>query len=204
MDCTGSMGENVEGGHRAEDSVQALLDYLTSQGAVLRLGGIKFNGPDSGNGQDSINVSQFTSLASFTTVAAFKSSAWLYDGYSPNGGDAEELQLDALDSAAQDMVAHSTPGNPNRYIVLVTDSAFHDDEGGSTVTESQVTSELTGSGCKVYISLYDYDGSWIWPSSPEDTYAGLDINGGFDDMDYNTDLAHMYEFDKLKAEILGN
>ncbi len=107
-------------------------------------------------------MSEFASLSSFTDLDSF-STDWVNDGYSPNGGDGPELQLDSLCLGAQDMIAYSTPGNPNTYIVEITDSIFHDDEGGSTVTEPQTISDLTSSNCKVYISLWDEGWGEPWP-----------------------------------------
>lgn len=165
LDCTGSMRSG--GDHSAVPSVIALLDEMSSvYGVRFRVGCVRFNeGQYEPYIQDSILQSECKSLAQFTTLSAF--TEWLNSSYEPEGGDRPELQLDALHFAAQDMSAHAV--SPRRYIVLITDSDFHENEGGSTVTMVQVVSELTATGCPVFISL------WGWS---EASYQNLIVNGG--------------------------
>lgn len=143
-------------------------------------------------------------MDSFTTITNFISS-WVYNGYSPDGGDPAELQLDALHLAALDMNEYSTPDNPNRYIVLITDNVFHQNECGSEVTKSQVINELTASGCRVYISL--------WEETPTSTnfrdywYNGLNVNTGeFDPTNYSIGIPveDLYPLAKLRARIIAD
>ncbi len=202
--------------HRAEDGVTGLINYLTSQGVTLRLGGLKFNDPEV-SGPDTLNANEFRSLSAFSSVSNFE-SAWLNDGYQPNGGDSPELQLDALDSAAQDMTTYSTPGYVNRYIVLITDNVFHylyDPYGDSNpcysnLIPSTVIADLQNSGCKVYISLYD-DGDadllnliYLYNSdytTLRQVYTGLDVNGDFDTVNLSSPI---YTFDKLEPQIMAH
>ncbi len=197
--------------------------------AIFRFGGLKFNGPLDSDGQytpDYLQSSELTDLGAITSAGIFINN-WVNDNYSPGGGDKPELQLDALDSAAADMNAHSTPGNSNRYIVLVTDDVFHflndqtvcytgpqESFGGSSkqvLGSTGVIADLQNSGCKVYISLYDVGGN---PRVEEynsqyttlqQVYTGLDVSGNFDTVKVNdSDLSTMYTFDKLKAQITAN
>jgi len=167
---------------------------------------VKFNEPDGQFGTDEILVSgsssQLVSLSAFVRVSSFIST-WVNNDYGPDGGDPQELQLDALHIAAQDMNTYSTAGNPSRYIVLITDNVYHEHEGGSTVWKQDVITELTNSGCKVYISL--------WVQNPLDPwlnpyYEGLLVNGGEFDVPRSNppDLAHLYPLDNLRARILAN
>ncbi len=176
-------------------------------GVQFRVGGIKFNNPYEGDGTDSIEMDSsgnptarvFTSLSGFQSVAGFDS--WVDNGYDPSGGDSPELQLDALHYAAQDMDAYSTPNNPNRYIVLITDSNYHysgDGYGASTLTEDGESQELTSSGCQVYISL--------WEDAYHNDYTSLVVNGGqFDPSNFaGTDQGNWkYPLANLRSRILG-
>ena len=199
LDATGSMGGR--GGHRAVESVEKFLNDMVSEAVYLRvLGGVKFNEPSGGGScNDSIDIDQFISLDSFTSVADFI-NVWVKNGYAPDGGDNPELQLDALQLGVQDMNAYSTPSNPNRYIVLITDDVFHENTCGSTVTEGDVIDELTASGCRVYISL------WEDPSDPwlDSYYDDLLVNGGeFDPCNYYTpETGAKYPLARLRARIL--
>lgn len=144
-------------GHPATESIVQFLDDMAAQGVPLRLAGVKFNeGHDVCD--DSVNLAQLTSLGSFASVSGFQ--IWLNDGYERFGGDWDELQLDALDLAAQDMNACSNSSNPRRYIVLITDWTYHyagdSCDTCSILNESDVARELNDSGCHVYISLYEY------------------------------------------------
>jgi len=153
-------------------------------------------------GDDAMDMAQLESLSGFTSVSDFL-SGWLDKPYWPNGGDAAELQLDALHLAAQDMNAYSTAENPNRYIVLITDNVFHYLNDGSgtntTMTKAGVTEELTSSGCRVYISL------WEGYLQLQDTYDGLQVNGEFDPVDYEAEeLAGIYPLARLRARIMAD
>ena len=202
IDVTGSMG--VEGSHRALESVHYLLNDLAAEGMVFRVGGIKFNEGES-DCDDKIYLEegdQFQSLHAFTTVNDFINN-WVDTDYSPRGGDTPELQLDALYYAVQDMNAYCTPWNSNRYIVLITDSPYHEDGCGSEVAKQQVVDELTDSGCQTFISL--------WESTPESHtletywYNNMTVNGGeFDPPEYFAeDPEGLYPLDALRDDILG-
>ncbi len=215
LDCTESMWGNGED-HGAQASVEGFLSDMTNTyGVQFRVGGIKFNNPYEGDGTDSIETDSsgnptarvFTSLSGFQSVAGFDS--WVDNGYDPSGGDSPELQLDALHYAAQDMDAYSTPNNPNRYIVLITDNTYHyandpygpypGDVWPSNLTVNGVASELTSSGCQVYISL--------WEDAYHNDYTNLVVNGGqFDPSNSaGTDQEGnwKYPLDNLRARILG-
>jgi len=197
LDVTGSMG--IGGDHRPGDSVQRLLEDFTGQGVIFKVGGVKFNDPrDISPSIDSIDPDQLSSLTDYTTLNDFVAN-WIDNGYSPSGGDPQELQLDALHLAVTDMNSYSVPGNPNRYIVLVTDAPFHENEGGSVVTEDQVKSELAASGCKTYLSLWD-DGYWSAPLVQ--LYQGLTINGDYDPVDRQAYTAALYPLNKVRARIM--
>lgn len=126
------------------------MNDLTNEGVQFRLGGMKFNEGDYLIG----DYLELSSMNSFANVTSFI-SGWVYDSYGPNGGDGEELQLDALHIAAEDMNLCSTPGNANRYIVLITDDTFHENDYdpltgyGSQYTKAGVLGELTSpdAGC---------------------------------------------------------
>ena len=210
MDCTQSMW-GLGGDHGAQDSVAKFLTDFASQGVIFKLGGIKFNEPGSYNPGpgDSIDPNELTHLGAITSTGNFINN-WIYDGYRPDGGDAPERQLDALDSAAQDMNARSISGNPNRYIVLITDSVFHclGDGGPSTLIKGDTNSgeiqKLTATGCEVYISLWD---NGTWQPALQTTYGGLTVNGGeFDppDMDSGTTSNALYPLNKLRTRIMAN
>lgn len=201
LDSTGSM-QGTGGDHRAIESVQKFLDDLYANNVILKLGGVKFNDPYSGAGTDNIDMAQFTSLNSFSSVTGFISS-WLNNGYSPDGYDAAELQLDALHLAAQDVNAYSTAGNPNRYIVLITDNVFHENEGGSSVTKSQVTTELTNSGARVYISLWEQTAESTYLQ--DQVYNGLAVNAGeFDQANRvpSAAIEDKYPLARLRARVM--
>ena len=190
IDSTASMGSDEA--HSARASVERFLIDMVNAGVNLRLGGVKFNEGMS-YCDDSINMSQLSSMESFTTVNDFI-SGWVNNGYSPVGGDAPELQLDALHLAAEDMNAYGVPGR--RYVVLITDNTFHEGQCGSIVTEQQVIDELIASGCMVYISL--------WDEAYQPAYSGLTVNGEFDPADTNaTDPAYKYPLTRLRASILN-
>ncbi len=100
------------------------------------------------------------------------------------------------------MNADSTPGNPNRYIVLVTDGPYHENERGSSLTQSQVISALADSECQVYISLY-INGQLSPPSA--EGYGSLTVNGAFDKVNTQAaDIRYLYTFDNLRARIMAN
>jgi hypothetical protein len=102
---------------------------------------------------DSIDSSQVKLLSQFTTLSALIN--WIDTTYTPVGGDDYELQLDALHIAVHDMMNSSAR---RKYVVLLTDSPFHDNEGGSTVTKQHVLDDITALGCPVYLSLWDIFG----------------------------------------------
>jgi hypothetical protein len=201
-DCTGSMGSET-GGHRATESAAKFLDDMMTAGVVLKLGGVKFNEPGAISSAEEIVDSELSSLDAFATVDSFISD-WVHDDYAPNGGDEPELQLDALHLAAQDMGDYSTPGNPNRYIVLITDHEFHylndpyPSSGCSVLTKADEVDELTTSGCRVYISL--------WGGAYEGDYQGLTVNGGeFDPSgDDYSDMDKKYPLARLRARIMAD
>ena len=199
LDCTGSMAAG--GDHTATDSVEKFLSDLQGVGVIFKLGGVKFNEGSPDYIQLDPSNTQLASLGAFAGVASFIST-WVNNDYGPDGGDPQELQLDALHIAAQDMNAHSTPGNPNRYIVLITDNIYHEHEGGSTVWKQDVVAELTNSGCKVYISLWEVD-----PANPQlvGPYEDLLVNTGeFDAPNQDTRFVEdMYPLDKLRVRILA-
>jgi len=204
VDCTFSMELT---GHSAEASIQALLDYLVSHGVRLRAGGVKFDLGVDMDGQiatDYIEEDEKRPFDWFDDLDGF-TYWWLADGYSANGGDWPELQLDALDYAAQEMNAHAT--DSRKFIVLVTDDVYHylgDGYLASTETKQGVTDALTASGCSVFISLWDtYDSTHTYLQSY--WYSGLAVNnGGFDAADYETTTNIKYPFVGLKASILGS
>lgn len=203
LDCTGSM--DAEGEHRATASVEKFLNDLKTMGVNFKLGGVKFNEPGEIYPYEVIDVAnQFKSLNNFTTVNNFI-SGYVNNGYSPNGGDWPELQLDALHLAVEDMSEYSTPGNPNRYIVLITDYWFHQNEGGSEVTKGQVINELTASGCSVYISLWEE--SEFSTYLRDNWYCGLNVNGGeFDPANYelSAEIKDKYPLANLRDRIIAN
>ena len=150
LDSTGSM--RTGGDHSAIPSVKAFLQEMNANyGITFRVGVVRFNEGAVDAVTDYIADAQKRSLGQFTSVASIVS--WLDTYYGPDGGDGPELQLDALHFAAQDMAANAVSNR--KYILLITDTIYHEDEGGSLVTKPQVISELIAAGCPVYISLWD-------------------------------------------------
>ena len=145
------------------------------------------------------------SLSQFTTLTAFVN--WLGTSYRPNGGDDPELQLDALHYAALDM---DNAVSPLKYIVLITDNTYHNNEGGSTVSLTQVNSELTTSGCPVFLSLWELPTGvgWLYDPTAQDpkAYNEVVLNEGEVDMPnyIGTDVpgSWKYPLAALRARIL--
>jgi len=200
IDCTGSMGSE-NGGHRATESIAKFLTDMRDAGVILKVGGVKFN-EGVGDGDDHMDNGQLSSVGSFRDVDSFI-TAWVKNGYSPLGGDSPELQLDALDIALEDMNEYSVANNPNRYIVLITDNSFHEDDydpatgWGSQFTKRAIIDRLEASGCRAHISLWP-------PWASETTYAGLAVNGGFDQPCTGCDVDQLYPLDNLRHSILSH
>jgi len=210
IDSTGSMAD-LGGEHRATSSVAKLLNDLGAAGVPLKIGGVKFNEPGdylpsreeilSGAPGQPEGSSQLSSLSDFTDIADLI-SGWVHNGYSPYGGDFTELQLDALHLAAEDMNDNSASGNPNKYIVLITDYDYHykdDGSGKSTLTEDEVRDELEDSGCAVYVSLWEDQHQW------DSCYEDFLVNDGeFDPCDRVAgQMEDKYPFTRLRSRILG-
>ncbi|MEJ5299311.1 MAG: hypothetical protein WHZ52_14885 [Armatimonadota bacterium] len=161
----------------AVPSMVKLVRDLDSARIPLRLGGVKFND------ENLIRPDQVRSLAQFRSVRRFIEE-YLDQWYEGNShSSVQELQLDALMLAANDLAANAAPGNTqNRFVALVTDAAYHylDDPYGGTERSSLVSTEvrqaLLNAACRSYLSIWDQAGT------VRIEYADLLINGGqFDD-----------------------
>lgn len=193
--------------HGAQASVAKFLTDMEAAGVLLKVGGVKFNEPyteyDPIQGDRLLLPDEMALLDAFVDVEAFIDN-FVNDGYTPYGGDGPELQLDALHLAATDMNGYSTQGNPNRYIVLITDAPFHEDDydpytgSGSHYSEAEVVDELTESECKVYISL--------WGAGYEGIYSSLTVNTGALDPsgDQSSPIDRKYPLTKLRARIAAD
>ena len=205
LDCTGSMWGNGDD-HGAQPSVKAFLTEMSSTyGIQFRVGGVKFNGPsicwydavDSFDRDGNGNLTQvaFRSLGVFQNLAGI--TQWIENGYSPDGCDPYELQLDALHYAALDVNAYAS--SSRKYIVLITDNKYHNHEGGSTVWKDDVRNDLIATGCPVYISL--------WNDAFHNDYTQLIVNGGaFDPANSSgTDQSGNWKFPltELRSRILS-
>lgn len=194
LDSTGSMRSG--GDHSAIPSVKAFLEQMSSQfGVEFRAGLVKFNEGIVDVIPDYISDSQKLSLSRFSTTDAFIASLSAY--YGPDGGDGPELQLDALHYAALDMATNAL--SSRKYIVLITDTTYHDNEGGSKISKAQVIQELTASGCPVFVSL--------WDESVRGAYSDLLVNGGEFDVPnlVGNDQPgnYRYPLEALRARILA-
>ncbi|MGQ9809615.1 MAG: hypothetical protein ACUVS8_13970, partial [Armatimonadota bacterium] len=158
----------------AVPSMVKLVRDLDSARIPLRLGGVKFND------ENLIRPDQVRSLAQFRSVRRFIEE-YLDQWYEGNShSSVQELQLDALMLAANDLAANAAPGNTqNRFVALVTDAAYHyldDPYGGterSSLTKAGVTQTLELSGAHVHISLWEFDNSLR-----NAVYDGLNVNDG--------------------------
>lgn len=201
IDCTGSMGEDGGVNHRAHQSIEAFVNSLSSCLGNIPLagGGVKFNEPTECSGMDSILLStQFQSISNGWNPSSF--FGWLLNGYSPCGGDGEELQLHALHYAAQDMSTRAS-SYAKKYIVLVTDSPYHENYDPLPDLDKTATiSELTATGIPVYISQ--------WDENYISYYTDLTCNGGeIDPVNPNGDDTpgnYRYPFANLRARILSD
>lgn len=196
LDSTGSMRSG--GDHSAIPSVEAFLNEMTATyGIQFRIGAVRFNEGIADLVPDHIADSQKLSLGQFTSVASITN--WLDTYYAPDGGDGPELQLDALHYAGEDLDANAT--SVRKYILLITDTNYHENEGGSLVTKSQVISELTDIGCPVYISLWN-------EQNCRQYYSDLVVNGGEIDSPNpgGTDLPGNYKYPlaRLRSRILSD
>ena len=203
LDSTDSMRSGGE--HSSVPSVKAFLQEMSGMyGIHFRTGVVRFNEPPGSSGADYILTTQERSLSAFTTLQSFID--WLDVGYGPFGGDFPELQLDALHYAAVDMDAHAT--SPHKYIVLITDNVYHyagDGSGFTTLTKPGMISELTATGCPVYISVWDPGDAYQLETN--DWYGGMTVNaGGFDPSKdgENNPTQPLYPLANLRARILSD
>lgn len=151
----------------AVPSMVKLVRDLDSARIPLRLGGVKFND------ENLIRPDQVRSLAQFRSVRRFIEE-YLDQWYEGNShSSVQELQLDALMLAANDLAANAAPGNTqNRFVALVTDAAYHylDDPYGGTERSSlvpeNVTQALSLSRVLIFCSIWDVQGdvqAWYAP-----------------------------------------
>lgn len=112
---------------------------------------------------------------------------------------------DASPTPSEPPAASYRRNNSNRYIVLVTDAAYHhanDGYGYTVLTEQQVISALQSCGAKVYVSLWEELGDWRWAN----WYSGLAVNGANDPTSFPVQLpaAWRYPLSQLRASVLSN
>ncbi len=162
LDVTGSMGGTIEG---VKNNIIEFADSLKKRGVDYRLGMVTF--------LDIIeNAYDFTS-----DVNVFKQLVSLQNAH--GGGDAPENSLDALFRATQ----YPFRNEANRVIIWITDITYHESNGVTARTKSQVVNALLNSDVTVHaIGPQAFQTDWYNPIIEPTGGKFYNIYGNFRDI----------------------
>lgn len=162
LDVTGSMGGTIEG---VKNNIIEFADSLKKRGVDYRLGMVTF--------LDIIeNAYDFTN-----DVNAFKQLVSLQNAH--GGGDAPENSLDALYRATQ----YPFRSEANRVVIWITDITYHENNGVTSRTKTQVVNALLNSDVTVHsIGPQSYQTVWYNPIIEPTGGKFYDIYGNFRDI----------------------